>query len=75
MSPNDDNIVEVHFEHFFQCAKGHAKLIDEFNFSRRPPCYSSDEDDRIEFHQRDHVDLDYLVKTCYLIKIALVSEA
>ena len=35
LNPNDENLSEVYFEHFFPCAKGHAKLVDECNSSRR----------------------------------------
>ena len=37
LRPNDDNLVETYFEHFFLRTKGHAKLIDEFYSSRRSP--------------------------------------
>ena len=30
---------------------------------------------KISLHQPDHVDLDRLVKTCYLVMIASTSEA
>ena len=39
--PNENNLAESCFEHFFQHAKGHAKLIDEQYSSLRPNCYSS----------------------------------
>ena len=41
INPNDENIFEACFEHFFPRAKGHAKFIDECHSSRRSPFYSS----------------------------------
>ena len=74
LNPNDDNLAELHFEHLFLCVKGNTKLIDEFNYSRKSPCYSSVKHDKIKFNQQDHVDPDHLVKTRYLTMIALVYE-
>ena len=72
---NDENLAEVHFEHFFPRAKGHAKLIYEFHSSRISPFCSSVKNDEIELHLPDHVDLDYLAQKCYLKMIASASEA
>ena len=41
LNPNDDNIVEVHFEYFFPFIKGHAKLIDTYYSCQNYPYCSS----------------------------------
>ena len=37
LSPNDENISEVCFDHFFSRTKEHSKLVDECHSSRRLP--------------------------------------
>ena len=41
INPNDENLSEACFEHFFPHAKGHAKLIDECHSSGTSPYYNS----------------------------------
>ena len=35
INPNDENLLDVHFDHFFPLTKGHARLIDECHSSRK----------------------------------------
>ena len=58
---------------FLPCAKGHAKLIDEFHVNRNASHCSTSKHEKIKFHQLDvecHDCLDFF----YLIMIAAATK-
>ena len=71
---DNSDLAEIFFEHFFPCVKGHAKLIDDYHSSKNSPYYLTVERDKIKFHQEDDEDPDWMVKQCYLILVASVTE-
>ena len=73
----DDNnaLADIFFNDFFPCITGHAKLIDEFHTDMRSPMFQTVQDEKIAFHQERDEDPDWVVKQCYLLMIAAVTEA
>ena len=54
--------------------KGHAKLIDGYHLSCNSPYYSTVQHDRIQLHDSDADDPDWIVKQVYRIMIAGIFE-
>ena len=74
----DDNskLTDIFFHEFFPCITGHAKLIDDFHSDARSPFYQTVQDEKIVFHREEEgEDPDWVVKQCYLLMIAAVTEA
>jgi len=69
------DLAAIFFEDFFPCIQGHAKLIDEFHMDVRSPMFQTVQDEKIMFHQEGEEDPDWVVKQCYLLMIAAVTEA
>ena len=65
---------ELFFSHFLPSIKGHAAIIDRYHSDRRSPYYSTVRDNNILFHDEESEDPDWLVKQCYLLLIAAVTE-
>jgi hypothetical protein len=75
---DDKSLADIWFDHFLPSVKGHALRIDEFLSDPRAPYYSTATNQNIKFYQ--HVnnsdeDPDWVVKQCYLLLIAAVTEA
>jgi len=69
-------LADIFFKDFFPCIKGHAKLIDEFHTDQRSPMFQTVREEKIHFHQEGvDEDPDWVVKQCYLLMIAAVTEA
>ena len=60
---NDVKLLEIYFEHVFNCTKVHDKLTNEFHYSRRLPHHSTVKKKwKITFCDLHHKDRDHLVR-------------
>ena len=71
---DEKNLIDIFFEHFFPCIKGHAKLLDKFHSNRNSPYYHTYKNDQMKFHDQNADDPDWIIKQAYMIMIASVSE-
>jgi len=66
---------EIFFNEFFPSLKGHAALIDEYHSSIKSDWYHTVKKEKITFNRPDDDDPDWVVKQCYLLMVAAVTEA
>ena len=70
-----DSLDTILFREFMPDVKGHAALMDEFFADKRAPYHSLVQEEKIKFHQQeDEEDYDWIVKQCYLLLIAAITE-
>ena len=74
MPAETKGLSDLFFSHFLPSIDGHALLIDEYHSDRRSTYYSTVRDDRIQFHDEEADDPDWIVKQCYLLMIAAATE-
>jgi len=65
---------EIFFDDFFPSVTGHAALFDEYFNDNRAPYHSRVKEEKISFNRPDDEDPDWIVKQCYLLMIAAVTE-
>ena len=58
----------------FPCITGHVKLIDTYHSSRNSPYHSTVRNDKINLHNPDTEDHDWMMKLGHTIIISAVSE-
>jgi hypothetical protein len=54
--------------------EGHAKLMDEYHANIKSPYYATVVQEKIQFEDKEAADPDWIVKQCYLLMIAAVTE-
>ena len=69
------NLADILFDDFFPCVTGHAKLMDEYHNDPRSPYYNTVKNGKIKFHDQGDDDEDWIVKQCYLLLLAAITEA
>jgi Transposase IS4 len=69
-----EDLSKLFFEHFFPDVKGHAKLLDEFHSDSRSPLFTTVKNDKIQFHDPNNEDPDWIVKQAYLLMLAAATE-
>ena len=50
LNPNDKNLSEMRFEHFFPRMKGHTNFFDDHHYSRKSPHHSTVKKENILFY-------------------------
>lgn len=68
------SLSDIFFEYFFPSVVGHAKLMDEFLSDARASYYPTAKSSYIKFHDDRDDDPDWIIKNCYLLMIAAVTE-
>jgi len=66
---------EIFFDEFFPSVKGHAARMDEFHSSVQSSWHQTVQKEKITFNRPEDDDPDWVVKQCYLLMIAAVTEA
>ena len=74
IEPDNSNLIDIFFDEFFPCVKGHAKIIDEYHSQKDSTYYLTVRNDKIIFHDEEAPDPDWKVKMAYTLMIAAVSE-
>lgn len=72
---NENKYDNIFFEDFFPTVTGHGILLDEFHSDIRSPYHRTVTSSKFKFHDPDDDDPDWIVKQCYLLLIASVTEA
>ena len=70
-----NNFATIFFEEFLPSITGHAQLMDEYHSSPDSSYHITVKNEGIVFHDPDADDPDWIVKQCYLLLIAAVTEA
>jgi hypothetical protein len=65
----------IFFNDFFPSITGHGVLLDEFHSDTRSPYHRTITRSGYKFNDSDADDPDWIVKQCYLLLIASVTEA
>ena len=71
---DNHKISVVLFEHFMLDITVHTKSINEYHSDRKSPYFMTVSHDKIKCHQLEAEDPYHIVKKCYLIMIADVTE-
>jgi hypothetical protein len=66
---------KIFFNDFFPTITGHGLLLDEFHLDVRSPYHRTVQSSSFKFNDPDADDPDWIVKQCYLLLIASVTEA
>jgi len=65
----------IFFEDFFPDITGHAERMDKFYNNVEASFYATYRNDKIKFHNPEADDPDWIVKQCYMLMIAAITEA
>jgi hypothetical protein len=75
VSFSEQTLSEIWFQYFLPCIEGHALLMDEYLSNQKAPYYITAKTKKVKFHRPDDEDSDWIVKQCYMLIIAAVTEA
>ena len=72
---SNSTLAATFFKDFFPTVTGHAKRMDKFLSNPLAPMHDTVVNDKIVFHDEGDDDPDWIVKQCYLLMIAALTEA
>jgi hypothetical protein len=72
---NENEYDNIFFNNFFPTITGHGVLLDEFHSDTRSPYHRTVTLSSFKFNDSDADNPDWIVKQCYLLLIASVTEA